>query len=103
MGRASRQFWNSCLAHLGDTGPQLMHDVAEFPFISDLQVARSRKIDVLDPTDVTWPGAHHMDAVGKKRRFAQIMRHQDHREVELLLQNTEHTPKLLTGESIKRG
>ena len=42
---------SSCLAHLGDLGAQLVHDVGEARLEADVEVARPRQVDRLGQHD----------------------------------------------------
>src|SRR5207248_10451570 len=82
----------SCLAHLGNLGPQLVHDVGEAWLEADVEIARPRQIDRLRHNNAAGTRAHHVNIVGKKRRFAYVMRDQDHREAKLLTEIAQHAP-----------
>src|SRR5262249_24738073 len=82
----------SCLAYLGDLGPQLMHDVGELRLEADVEIARPRQIDSFRHNNVSGPRTHDVNVIGKERRFAQIMRHQDDGKTELLPKIAQHAP-----------
>src|SRR6266702_4917940 len=75
---------SSCLAHLGDLGAQLVHDVGEARLEADVELARARQIDRLGQDDVPGPRAHDVDVVGEEGRLAQVVRNQNHGEADLL-------------------
>ena len=49
------------------------------------------------------PRAHDVDGVGEERRLAQVVRHQDDGEAELLPEVAQHAPQFLAGEGVERG
>src|SRR5260370_936029 len=70
---------------------------------ADVEVARARQIDRLGHDDVSGPRAHDMNVIGEERRFAQVMRDQDHGEAELLPQVAQHAPQFVAREGVERG
>src|SRR5262249_5276543 len=83
--------------------PQLVYDVGEMRLEANVEVARTRQIDRLGHDDVPGPRAHDVDVVGEERRFAQVVRDQDHGEAELLPQVAQHAPQFLAREGVERG
>src|SRR5438067_7837136 len=63
-----------------DALAQLAHDLGEMVAVGDFQLARPWQVDAPPGEDPARPLAHHVYRVGEKGCFAQVVRHQDHRE-----------------------
>ncbi len=83
---------------------QLVHDVGEALVVGQMSRSRGRgKSTCLRQHDVPGPRAHDIDVVGKERRLAQIVRHQDDGEAQLLPEIAQHAPQFFARERIERG
>ena len=85
-----------------DVTAQLMHDVSELWRVGQLQVARSRQVDVAPHHDAPRAPAHDVHRVGQEDTFAQVVRDEDDVEALRRLQVAQRAPKLLPRESVER-
>ncbi len=90
------------VAHGADVAAQFMHDVGEFGRVGDLQIARSRQVNVALDDKTPRAAAHDIYGIGQEHRLAQVMRDQD--DVELLLgpEVAQDAPELLAREGVER-
>ena len=66
-------------------GAQFVNDVCERRRERDLQIARSRQVDLALLDDAAGPRRHHQDAVGELHGFGEIVRDQQRGLLQLLL------------------
>ena len=80
---------------------ELVHHIGKATGVGEFQVPRSWQVNVAFDDEATWALGHHVNGVGQKYRFTQVMG--DQNDIELLLrpQVAQNAPQLFSGKGIQ--